>query len=649
MLKVFRDNLKYLSWILWLVVGLFIFFVFADFGGGFGQGQGGPMVNAAAEVGDETVTMDEFENQYRQLENMYRQIYGEQFTPEIARQMQLPMQALNQAVNEKILLEEARRLGLVATDEEVRDRILQEDVFKDEQGRFIGEDKYAQLLQANRYTVASFEEQIREEVLIRKLESALEAGVFVSEPEVEKAYREQVERATIRYIQVPRSRFPAADLPQSELAAYFQTHQQEFRLPEQREAAYLVVDGAQLAKQIQMDDKTLREYYDSHKDEFARQEQVRARHILIMVNDQTTDEQARQRIEAARARLQKGEPFGKVAGEVSEDPSSKVRNGDLGYFARGAMVKEFEDAAFNAQKGQVIGPVKTTYGYHLIEVLDKLPGGQQPFEAVREAIRGRLASERTQEMAEAKARELAGKLRDKKPAKPEDVQALANANPGVTYGVTPAFGRQDAVPGLGFAPAFTTAAFSLKKGEVSEPIQIPRGWAVLWVKEVREPRVPQLAEVEPRVRAAVVAQKQQEQAIQQLRTLRGSGKNLDQIAAEMGLEIKESSEFGATGSIPGIGVNPELAKAALALRPGQVGGPVRDSQGALLFEVKDRKTWDPIQFAAAREETRGNLRREKLNQLRAAMIEKRRRELDIEFNPQVLESFGITAPATQES
>ncbi len=363
-------------------------------------------------------------------------------------------------------------------------------------------------------------------------------------------------------------------MPQNEVATYFQTHQEEFRLPEQREAAYLVVDGAQLAKQIQMDDKALREYYDSHKEEFARQEQVRARHILVKVDDQTTDEQARQRIEAARARLQKGEAFGKVASEVSEDPSSKVRGGDLGYFARGAMVKEFEDAAFNAQKGQVVGPIKSSFGYHLIEQLDKLPGGQQPFEAVREAIRGRLASERTQEMAEAKAKELAQKLRDSKPAKPEDVQALANANPGVTYGATPAFGRQDAVPGLGFAPAFTTAAFSLKKGEVSEAIQIPRGWAVLWVKEVREARVPQLTEVEPKVRAAVASQKQQEQAIRQLQALRAAGKNLDQIAAEMGAEIKESSEFGATGSIPGIGVNPELAKAALALRPGQIGGPV---------------------------------------------------------------------------
>src|SRR6185436_12560304 len=122
-----------------------------------------------------------------------------------------------------------------------------------------------------------------------------------------------------------------------------------------------------------------------------------------------------------------------------------------------------------------------------------------------------------------------------------------------------------------------------------------------------------------------------------------AGKTLDQVAAELGLEIKESSEFGAQGAIPGIGANPELAKAALALNTGQMGEPVGDAQGALLFEVKERKSWDPIQFAAAREQTRESLRRQKLNDLESALLEQRRREMDVTFNPQLLEQFGINS------
>ena len=187
MLKVFRDNLKYLSWILWLVVIVFVFFIWADFGTGFGgPNASGP--NVAAYVGDDQVTVDQFERHYRNLEGMYRQVYGERFTPELARQMGLPLQALNQAVSQRILLEEARNMGLAATDEEVRDRILQDPSFKDEQGRFIGEERYRELLRGARYgSPAKFEAEIREQITVQKLMDILEANLYVSDKEVEQA------------------------------------------------------------------------------------------------------------------------------------------------------------------------------------------------------------------------------------------------------------------------------------------------------------------------------------------------------------------------------------------------------------------------------------------------------------------------------
>jgi peptidyl-prolyl cis-trans isomerase D len=213
----------------------------------------------------------------------------------------------------------------------------------------------------------------------------------------------------------------------------------------------------------------------------------------------------------------------------------------------------------------------------------------------------------------------------------------------VTFAESGPFAKQQPINGLGYAPAFANAAFALQKGGVSEAVQTPRGWTVLYLKDVKAPRLPELKDVETQVRSALVRQKQQDQALQQLRQAKSAGKTLDQVAAELGLEIKESSEFGAQGPIPGIGANPELAKAALALNAGQMGDPVSDAQGALLFEVKERKSWDPIQFAAAREQTREALRRQKLNDLESALLEQRRREMDVTFNPQLLEQFGINA------
>jgi peptidyl-prolyl cis-trans isomerase D len=643
MLKVFRDNLKYLSWILWLVVGLFIAYIFTDFGGGLGQRGGGATGdNVAANVGGQKVTIDEFERHYKRLESLYRQIYGEQFTSEAARQMGLPLQALNQAVSQKILLEEARRMGLAATDEEVRERVLQEPAFKDAQGRFVGEDQYAEILRGARYpSAAAFEAELRDEILVKKLMDILEANVYVSDQEVEKSYRDQVERARIRYIQLPRARFAqAAAATDVEVKDYFEKHKTEYRLPEQREAAYLLIDQNQLPTSVKVDDKALRDYYDQHKDEFTRPEQVHARHIVVSPEGKT-DAEAQAKIAAAKARLSKGEAFATVAREVSDEPAAKTSGGDLGYFGRGQMDKVFEDAAFGGQVGTLIGPIKTQFGYHVIEVLDKRAAGTQPFEEVSEMIRQRLSAEQTAQAAETRAKALAKKVADAKPKSADALKPLANPAEGVTFAETGPFAKQQPINGLGYAPAFANAAFALQKSGVSEAVQTPAGWAVLYLKDVKPPRLPELKDVDPQVRAAVVRQKQQDQALQQLRQAKAAGKTLDQIAAETGLEIKESSEFGAQGAIPGIGNNPELAKAALALSTGQMGAPVSDAQGALLFEVKERKSWDPIQFAAAREQTRETLRRQKLSDLESALLEKRRREMDVTFNPQLLEQFGI--------
>jgi peptidyl-prolyl cis-trans isomerase D len=645
MLKVFRDNLKSLSWILWLIIALFVLAIAVGFGTDIRQGTAG---QHAATVGGQTVSLQEFQRQYRVLENQYRQTFGEQFTPELAKQMRLPMQALDQLINDKILLQEAGRMGLTVSDEEVQRAILDIPAFKDEKGQFIGEKVYTELLQSNGYTVGEFEAAVRDDLLRDKVRNTLLTSAYVTDDEVQKSYREQVEKAKIRYVLLPMNRFAAeVQISPAEVQSYFNAHKEEFRLPEQREAAYLLADTAQLTSQVKIGDADLRSFYDEHKTEFTQEEQVRARHILAMVNDKQSDEAARAKIEAARQRIQGGEDFAKVAQEVSEDPGSKANGGDLGFFGRNRMVKEFEDAAFGAQPGQIVGPVKSSFGYHLLQVTDRHPGGTLPFEQVKEQIRARLAAERVQTIAQDKANELARKLKDHAPKSAQDLQALAQQNPGVTFAESGRFGRQEPVSGLGFAPAFNSAAFDLKQGQVSEPVQVSRGWAILYLTAVHEPRIPDLKEVEPRVRLAVTTDKEKKIALDRLQAARGAGQTLDQIAAELGVQAQESAEFGRQGVIPGLGASPELTQLAMSLQKGQTGGPVITPSGAVLFEVTDRKTFDPTQFAAAREQTRATLQQEKAGRLLSSLVEQRRRELGVEYDSRLLESFGLNQPPQQ--
>jgi len=358
MLKVFRDNLKNLAWILWVIIALFVLALAVEFGGNVRNAQQGGTV--AATVGSERVTMPEFQRAYQNLDGLYRQIYGDQLTPEMAKQMKLPLRALDQVIGQKILLAEARRLGLTVSDAELQNRILEIPGLKDDKGNFIGQDEYVQRLQANRISVADFERELREELLLDKLNNALSANLYVSEDEIQKAYRDTVEKAKIRYLEVPRSRFAQeVQASPAELQAYFKAHQQEFRLPEQRDVAFLLVDGASVAGQVKLTDADLQSYYDAHKAEFSHEEQVHARHILVMVNDQRTDAQALLRAQEAKKKIDGGADFAKVAAEYSEDTASKANGGDLGYFGRHRMVKEFEDAAFSVAPGSKPSPGKT--------------------------------------------------------------------------------------------------------------------------------------------------------------------------------------------------------------------------------------------------------------------------------------------------
>ena len=472
---------------------------------------------------------------------------------------------------------------------------------------------------------------------MQKLAALFRANVFVPDAEVERAYRDQVEKAKIRYLLLPRARFAAeAKVSQQELAAWFEANRDKLKLPEQRRVATLVVEPAKLASEVAVDEAAITAYYNEHQAEFNREEQVQARHILVKVDDDTTDEQARQRLEDARRRIEGGADFAAVAREISEDPGSKDSGGDLGFFGRGQMVKEFEDAAFGGQPNQVVGPVKSGFGYHLIQVLQKTGAGQQPLAAVRDSIRTRLAAERTQEIARTRAKQAADRLAEEEPETAEEVQAIAAELPGTTYALSEPFGAQQPVPGIGYAPALNDAVFKLEQGGVSEPVQVPTGWAVAWLQEVLEPRVPELAEVEERARQAAELEKQGRLArerLDQAKAQLAQGKQLADVAAELGVEVQEAADLGGQAVVPGLGYNTELVKAALALPAGQVGGPIQDPRGAILFEVVERTSWDPQKFQAEKGQTRAQLEEAQSERLLGSLIEQRRRELEVELQP----------------
>jgi peptidyl-prolyl cis-trans isomerase D len=646
MLKVLRENFKSLSWILWAIVALFVLAIFYDFGSiGGARGVGD---NVAAKVGRETISRLEFQRALVNVQENYRQAYGDKFTPEMEKQMHLPVMVLNRLIQDRLLTAEARRLGLQVSDEEVRQRIL--SVFKDGEGHFVGEAAYAQYLQAQHTTVDAFERDQRDAILRQKLVDVLRAGLYISDQEVEQSYRDQVERAKIRFVQMSRGAGAPPVPTQAELAAYYEAHKDSYKVPEQRDIAYVLVENARLQQKSQPDEKAVRAYYDAHQDEFKQDEQIRVRQILVAVNDQRDDAAAKARAEEAKKRIDGGQEFAKVAAELSDDASSKAKGGDMGFFGHNKNVKEFEDAAFAAPIGKVQGPVRSPLGYHVFQVLEKRPGGVKPFEEVRAQIASQLAGESAKTAGEARIKEIADRLDRAKPKTAEDLQAAVKDIPDASFAATPKFGQNDWVPGIGRQPEVASTVFAMKKGEVSKPVQIPRGWAILFLKDIYPPHTQTLAEVEPRVRQELVTQKLQQAALDRLTQAKqelAQGKTLDQVAAELGTQVQTSDEFGSQGFIQGLGFAPPVAKAALALAPGQVGGPLASGQGAVLFQVVEKKGFDGKQFAEQRDQIRQQIENDRLNRVMTALLEQRRREVGVTPDPQLLQSEGAAGDESQ--
>ena len=648
MLKTFRDNLKYLSWVLWLVIAVFVLFVFADFGS-IPLGGSAPS-EAAVSVGNIDVTYGEFERTYRQTEDYYRQTLGEQFNRELAQQMGLPIQVLDQLVAEKIILAEADRMGLRVTDDELASYISEIPAFQFSDGRFVGQDRYQEILRTNNYTVDQFEEGARTDLLSQKVRSVLADNVYVSDQEVLESYKDQVEKAKIRYLRLPSDRLREdVSLADDELAAFYAEHSEDFRVGEQRTVDYVLIDPEQLRSTIEITDDDIASYYESNTDDFVQDEQVRARHILLQVNADRTEEQAEQLMAEIRQRLEGGEEFDALALELSDDPGSKSRGGDLGFFGRGQMIPEFETASFDAQPGDLVGPVRTSFGYHLIEVLEKQPAGKRSLESSQEEIRDLLSTEQSRELAESRAQELAERIGKGKIESVEDLRELAGEETGTTVHTTLPFGREDHVEGIGRATAFTTAAFELAPGVASGVVPTSQGLAILRLDNVTDPRIPNLEEIRDKVHSALLDERQIEAArlrLDEARVELEGEKTLDDLAADLELTVTDSGEFGPQGAITGLGNNAELAAAALALDQGGIGGPVLHNRDLVLFEVSERRRYDPLRFEQEKDAARENLRQERLSQMLASIVAQRREEMGVQYDSQLLQNFEASATAS---
>jgi peptidyl-prolyl cis-trans isomerase D len=641
MLTTLRQNFHNLKWILWAVIAVFVLFVFVDWGMGSAGRRGGGDPTWAARVGNTTIPIAEFQREYRDTEDRYRQLYGKSFSPELLKMMNLPDQVLNSLIDRRILHEEAGRLKLSVSDAELTAKILG---FKDNQGRplflrdgvFVGEASYKRMLAGIGRTAEAFEAETREQILLEKLNRFLSDSVFVSDAEVEEDFSGRNLKARIEYVLLPPPAAPGS-LSDAEAEAYFKANPALYMQPEKRKAKYLLVETAKVRAAVQVSDADVQNEYNANVDTFRKGEEVKARHILYKT-DAANDAAAKAKAEAAVRKLKAGADFAALAKAESDDPGSKPNGGELPPFGRGQMVKEFEDAAFGASPGSIVGPVKSPFGYHVIKVEEKLPPRVQPLFEVASAIRARLQEQRAAEEVKRIGRELSEKV--EKIGKPSDDDLRKLATGAVTFNETEFLARSDAPAGIGANPQFSAILFSLKPGEVSPPVATARGEALVKMAETRKAGLPDLAEVKPRVLLDLAKKKQEDASVATLKQALSKDGSLESVAKDLKLTVEKSEAFGKSGPVPGLGATRALLDAAFGGNPGDIKGPISvPGRGVVALRIVEKSAFDKAAFDAQKERIRESLRSQKSSRLIQALLQKQRAERKIEVNREVLRRF----------
>jgi peptidyl-prolyl cis-trans isomerase D len=628
MLDNMRRHKVWLQWSLVLVVLAFVIAYIPSFVRGTGA-DGGSTDTIAVVEGHE-ITSGEFRRTYTAQLQAYRSAYGGQMSDQLLKQLGIEQQILQQMVDEQASLAEADRLGIQVSDDEVRQRIFAIPAFQ-ENGHFIGDQRYQQLLRLQRPPLApsDFESGIRRSLTVEKLRASLTDWLSIADKELEQEYRRRNDKVKLAVISFPADKFRSqATATDQEVAAYFDGHTNDFKIPEKRKIRYLLIDIEAMRAKVIVPPADVERAYNDNIDQYSTPDQVRASHILLKTegkDDAAVKAKADEILKQAKA----GADFGELAKKNSEDEGSAKNGGDLDFFTRGRMVPEFDAVAFTLQPGQISDVIKSQFGYHIIKVTDKKPGTRRTLADMRQQLTDQLGYER----AQVQAGELAASL-EKQISKAADLDKVAKAQ-GLAVQESGFFAKDEPIMGLGPSPEAAARAFDMKIGDVSPSLRASRGFVFITPVAKQDPYVPKFDEVKDRVRDEVIKIKARDLAKQKaaevVAKLKGAA-DFDKAAKAAGVDVKTTELIARDAPIPDVGNAPAIEDAAFKMSVGSVSDPIATDNGAAVVKLVEKQETTPADYALGKDKFRDEVLADRRNRFFGAYMVKAKQRMKIEVN-----------------
>ena len=572
----------------WLIkVALFAIVIVFIFWGGYSYTE--RKASRVAVINGSYISMPEYLSAYNNLVEQMRRQFGKQFSSELAETLNLKKQALDQLINRRLLLAEAKALKLDVSREELQNAIISYPAFQTN-GRF-DQQRYQQILRLNKLTPQEFEASQSEDLLISKVQQFITRSTKVLDAEILSYFHLTQDKVNLAYIQLSPKDFQArVQVNDESLKDYFDKNREKYRLPVKRNILYVRFRPQDYLDEVQPTDMEIEDFYRLHQEDYKEAEKVHARHILFRIppKAKTSDIQAiERRAEMVLELARKGDDFAELARKYSED-STASKGGDLGYFTREDMVKAFSDVAFSLEKGEISDLVRTRFGFHIIKVEDIKEESIKPLAEIKETVIQNLKEEQSREIAWQRAEsfiDLSRALDDMQKAALQESLVVKESG---------FFAADEPIPLLGSHPEISETIFSLQPKEVSPVLTVGDDQLVAQLIAIQDSRLKEFDEARGEAREDWLVEQSRDlarkKAQELLETARKEG-TISNIARNNKLEVKKTGLFTATSPARPIGNQRDLVITAFALRPGQPVAPeVYEIDGKfLILQLEDRQ------------------------------------------------------------
>jgi peptidyl-prolyl cis-trans isomerase D len=363
-----------------------------------------------AKVDGQEISQQDWDNAHKaQVDRIREQMPN--IDPKLLDSPEARYGTLERMVRDRVLQAAVEHQNLTVSDQRVARELQSNDLIQALRGPDgkLDLQRYRDLLAARGMTPEMFENSVRADLAMRQVLAGINQSAFTPDAIADVALASFFERREVQIARFATDDYKSRVNPtDAELQAYYKDHPQLFQAPEQASIEYVVLDPAAVQKSVTVNEADLKSWYEQNKASLAGKEERRASHILITVpKNASADEKAKLKAKAEQiaAEVKKNPAsFADVAKKESQDPGSAPNGGDLDWFGRGAMTKPFEDAVFAMKaEGDIVGPVETEFGYHII----KLTGIKAPEQKTFEQMKPELEAQVRKQMAQKKYAEMA--------------------------------------------------------------------------------------------------------------------------------------------------------------------------------------------------------------------------------------------------